>query len=81
MIVITAPVWDDPDMMAKYVDLCLDTDWVKRGITIPEKAKKMGAKTFIHYSFPTHMAKEVLSKRRDTMKTTAECTTSSLVRH
>lgn len=72
MIVITAPIWDDPDMMAKYVDLCLDTDWVKRGITIPEKAKKMGAKTFIHYSFPTHMAKEVLAKRRDMMKETCD---------
>lgn len=72
MVVITAPIWDDPDMMAKYIDLCLDTNWVKRGITIPEKAKKMGAKTFIHYSFPTHMAKEVLAKRRDTMKATCE---------
>lgn len=28
VIVITAPIWDDPDMMAKYVDLALDTDWV-----------------------------------------------------
>ena len=72
MIVITAPIWDDPDMMAKYVDLCLDTDWVGRGISIPEKAKKMGAKTFIHYSFPTHMAKEVLAKRRDTMAETCK---------
>lgn len=72
MIVITAPIWDDPDMMVKYVDLCLDTDWVRRGITIPEKAKKMGAKTFIHYSFPTHMAKEVLAKRRDTMEKSCE---------
>ena len=70
MIVITAPIWDDPDMMVKYIDLCLDTDWVQRGITIPQKAKKMGAKTFIHYSFPTHMAKEVLAKRRDTMEET-----------
>lgn len=72
MKVITAPIWDDPDMMAKYTDLCLDTDWVKRGITIPEKAMKMGAKTFIHYSFPSHMAKEVLAKRRDMMKATCE---------
>ena len=72
MLVITAPIWDDPDMMAKYVDLCLDTDWVERGRTIPTKAQKMGAKTFIHYSFPTHMAKEVLAKRRDMMKQTAE---------
>lgn len=70
MVVITAPIWDDPDMMAKYIDLCLDTDWVQRGITIPTKAKQMGAKTFIHYSFPTHMAKEVISKRHRMMKET-----------
>ncbi len=70
MVVITAPIWDDPDMMAKYVDLALDTDWVRRGEFIPEKAKKMGAKTLIHYSFPTHIAKEVISKRREMMKQT-----------
>ncbi len=72
ILVITAPIWDDPDMMAKYIDLCFDTDWLKRGETIPTKAHKMGAKTFIHYSFPTHMAKELLSKRRDMMKKTSE---------
>lgn len=72
MKVITAPIWDDPDMMAKYIDLCLDTDWVGRGVTIPTKAQKMGAKTFIHYSFPTHLAKEQIAKRRDSMKKTCE---------
>jgi hypothetical protein len=72
ILVITAPIWDDPDMMAKYVDLALDTDWLRRGETIPTKAKGMGAKTFIHYSFPTHMAKELLAKRRDAMKATSE---------
>jgi hypothetical protein len=72
MVVVTAPIWDDPDAMAKYIDLCLDTDWVQRGITIPAKAQQMGAKTFIHYSFPTHMAKEVISKRHDKMKETCE---------
>ncbi|MGE5372418.1 MAG: DUF3798 domain-containing protein [Solirubrobacterales bacterium] len=72
MVVITAPIWDDPDMMSKYIDLCLDTDWVERGRTIPTKAHKMGAKTFIHYSFPTHMAKEVIVKRHDMMKQTCE---------
>lgn len=70
IIIITAPVWDDPDMMSKYVDLALDTDWVRRGEFIPEKAKRMGAKTFIHYSFPSHIAKEVISKRREMMKQT-----------
>jgi hypothetical protein len=70
--VITAPIWDDPDLMAKYIDLCLDTDAVKRGTNIVQKAEKMGAKTLIHYSFPSHMAKELLAKRRDTMKSEAE---------
>ncbi|CQR73612.1 hypothetical protein SOV_31080 [Sporomusa ovata DSM 2662] len=70
--VITAPIWDDPNLMSKYVDLALDTDWVERGVTIPTKAQKMGAKTFIHYSFPTHMAKEVISKRHDKMKETCK---------
>lgn len=72
LIFITAPIWDDPDMMTKYVDLCLDTDWVQRGVSIPTKAKRMGAETFIHYSFPTHMAKEVLARRRDMMKETCD---------
>lgn len=72
MVVIAAPIWDDPDMMSKYIDLCLDTDWLERGVTIPTKAYKMGAKTFIHYSFPTHMAKELLANRRDKMKETSE---------
>ena len=72
MVLITAPIWDDPDLMAKYIDLCLDTDWVQRGVTIPTKAQQMGAKTFIHYSFPTHMAKEVIAKRHDKMKETCQ---------
>jgi hypothetical protein len=72
IITITAPIWDDPDMMSKYIDVCLDTNWVKRGETIAKKAKKMGAETLIHYSFPTHMAKEVIVKRHDMMKQTAE---------
>jgi hypothetical protein len=72
ILTVTAPIWDDPDMMAKYIDINLDTDWVRRGVTIAEKAHKMGAKTFIHYSFPTHLSKESISKRRDMMKETSE---------
>jgi len=72
IITITAPIWDDPDMMAQYVDINLDTDWARRGVTITEKAQQMGAKTFIHYSFPTHLAKEAISKRKEMMKATCE---------
>lgn len=72
ILTITAPIWDDPDMMADYIDINLDTDWGRRGITIAEKAKKMGAETFIHYSFPTHLGSEMIAKRRDMMKETCK---------
>ena len=72
IITMTAPIWDDPELMSEYIDVCLDTDWVRRGRSIAQKAHDMGAKTLIHYSFPTHMAKEVIVARRDMMKETAE---------
>lgn len=63
---------DDPKLLNDYVDISINTDWIRRGETIPTKAHEMGAKTFIHYSFPTHMAAESKSKRRDVMKETCE---------
>lgn len=72
IITMTAPIWDDPALMSQYVDVNLDTDWVRRGKTIATKAHEQGAKTIIHYSFPTHLAKEVISQRKDAMQKTAE---------
>lgn len=72
IITMTAPIWDDPVLMSKYVDINLDTDWVKRGETIARKAHEMGAKTIIHYSFPTHLSKEVIAQRKDMMQKTSE---------
>lgn len=72
IITMTAPIWDDPVLMSKYVDVNLDTDWVKRGETIARKAQSMGAKTLIHYSFPTHLSKEVIAQRKDMMQKTCE---------
>lgn len=72
IITMTAPIWDDPALMSKYVDVNLDTDWVRRGVSIATKAHEQGAKTIIHYSFPTHLAKEVISQRKDAMEKTAK---------
>ena len=69
---MTAPIWDDPALMSKYVDINLDTDCVRRGITIAQKAHEIGDKTMIHYSFPTHLAKEVISQRKDAMQKTCK---------
>lgn len=69
---VSAPIYDEPEMMSEYIDLNLDTNWLERGRTIVEKANKMGAKTFIHYSFPTHLSKPLISARKDKMKETCE---------
>lgn len=72
IITISAPIYDEPDMMSEYIDLNIDTNWIKRGETIPTKAKEMGAKTFVHYSFPTHLSKPLVSARKDMMQETCE---------
>lgn len=71
-ILTIATMFDEPELMSKYVDMSFATDWARRGVEIPTKAKEMGAKTFIHYSFPTHLAQEGVSTRRDNMKKTCE---------
>lgn len=71
-ILTIATMMDEPELMAKYIDLNFSTDWAKRGVTIPTKAKDMGATTFIHYSFPTHLAKEAVAIRKDAMEKTCK---------
>ncbi|MGH7740543.1 MAG: DUF3798 domain-containing protein [Candidatus Eiseniibacteriota bacterium] len=62
---------EDPDVVSSVCDLAAQTDEETRGVTIIESAQKMGAKHFVHYSFPRHMAMLLLARRRDVMIT--EC--------
>jgi hypothetical protein len=59
---------EDPATISARADIVLETDNLTRGETIVNLANKMGAKTFVHYSFPRHMSMELLAKRRDIMK-------------
>jgi hypothetical protein len=59
---------EDPRQVAQYADLCVIPDELRRGETILALAGKMGAKTFVHYSFPRHMSQELLSRRKDIME-------------
>lgn len=63
---------EDPDMIASKADVVLQADELGMGKTIIEQAKKMGAKTFVHYSFPRHMSYQLLAMRRDLFKTECE---------
>ncbi len=72
MIFILDNPHEDPHQVASYADLCLIPDDLKRGETIVELAYKMGAKYFIHYSFPRHMSQELLARRKDIMEAKAK---------
>lgn len=63
---------EDPDMIASKADVVLQVDEIGMGKTVIEQAVKMGAKTFVHYSFPRHMSYQLLSMRRDGFKATCE---------
>jgi len=59
---------EDPELICSRADIVLETDNLKRGETIIKLAKEMGAKNFVHYSFPRHMSYELLAQRRDIFK-------------
>jgi hypothetical protein len=63
---------EDTQVVNQLADFAILTDQQARGTSIVELAAKMGAKKFVHYSFPRHMSQEPLAKRRDKMKEVAE---------
>ncbi len=63
---------EDPGVITQAapanVLLAVNADNINRGYTIPYGAKKMGAKSFVHISFPRHMSYETLGRRRAIME-------------
>lgn len=72
VIFILGTVQEEPYMMAGKGDILMEIDQISRGSSMVEKAKKMGATTFVHYSFPRHMAMPLLAQRRQIMEETAK---------
>ena len=62
---------EDPILVNETADIAIQPDQLERGRTIMAEAAAMGAKSFVHYSFPRHMSQELLSRRRDIMKQAA----------
>lgn len=63
ILLLAAAPQEDTNMIEEAADLAIDVDNVKRGYLMVLAAKKMGAKTFVHISFPRHMSIELLSRR------------------
>ncbi len=59
---------EDTAMIEGASDYVIDPDNINRGYLMILAAKKMGAKTFVHISFPRHMSIELLSVRRNIME-------------
>ncbi|MCL1874290.1 MAG: DUF3798 domain-containing protein [Clostridiales bacterium] len=55
---------DDPVVISQVADVIVDSDNVLRGYYDILRAKNMGAKTFVHMSFPRHMSVYVLARRK-----------------
>ena len=72
IVFILGTIQEEPYMMAGKGDILLEIDQISRGSSIVEKAKEMGAKTFVHYSFPRHMAMPLLAQRRQLMEDKAK---------
>lgn len=59
---------EDPNVIESVADIAVNVDNVSRGYLIIAAAKKMGAKDFVHISFPRHMSYELMSRRRNIME-------------
>jgi len=72
VLIIAGVPGEDPGVASKTADMIMAGDELSMGTTIPEQAKKLGAKVFVHYSFPRHMSYALLAQRRDLMRETCE---------
>ena len=59
---------EDPGVIDSAADVAVNVDNIARGYLIIAAAKKLGADTFVHISFPRHMSYELLSRRRNIME-------------
>lgn len=71
ILIIAGVPGEAPDTISPKADVVLQGDELGMGVSIIAQAQKMGATTFVHYSFPRHMSYPLLAARRDIFK--AEC--------
>jgi hypothetical protein len=62
---------EDPLVISSVADLVMRNDFVSAGYRVVWTAKQLGAKTFVHISFPRHMSVETLTRRRMIMEQAA----------
>jgi hypothetical protein len=59
---------EDAPVITASADFVASQDFVSRGYTLVWLAKQLGAKSFVHISFPRHMSYDSLGRRRTVME-------------
>lgn len=68
VLVIYGTPQENPDDVATRADIILQPNELDMGPAMVEQAQKLGAKTFVHYSFPRHMSQVLLGTRRELIR-------------
>ncbi len=72
IICIAGEGHEDLPEIGSAADLVCNNDFVSRGYLIIRTAHELGCDTFVHISFPRHMAYETMSRRVAVMKAACE---------
>jgi hypothetical protein len=72
ILLIAGSPQEDPAAISASTDVLLYADEIRQGDTIMETCSKWGIDVFIHYSFPRHMAMEMIVARHELFKKNAE---------
>ena len=70
---------EDPAVIAGAADIVMYADEIAQGDSIMEKCAEWGIEVFIHYSFPRHMAMELIVGRHELLQENADALGIELV--
>ena len=72
VLLIAGTPQEDPAVISAAADIVMYADEIAQGDSIMEKCDEWGIEVFIHYSFPRHMAMELIVGRHALMQENAE---------
>ena len=79
ILLIAGTPQEDPAVISAAADIVMYADEAAQGDTIMEKCAEWGIDVFIHYSFPRHMAMELIVARHELLQANADALGIELV--
>ncbi len=79
ILLIAGTPQEDPEVISNASDIVLYANEAAQGDTIMEKCAEWGIEVFIHYSFPRHMAMELIVARHELLQENADALGIELV--